>query len=343
MTLRAISQARSLEGPQLEHYPEMHTQSPDEARHRLRSAYGLQDLSVIGGKSEFFAQINHKPIKDISLTYCAFGGTVELEFPQSNFARQLFCFSGNGVVQAGKTAPYLQVDDSLPLPIGQPAKFRYTKDFRQIVLRIGEAALIKKLTALLGSEPSMPIHLDWSQQGGEEKIALRNLVMYLAQEIHPLEKCGVFCPVISELEQAIVTTFLYANGSNYSHLLRANPKDVGPWQVRAVEDYILSNWNEPIDMLQLVKITGASARSIFQAFARTRGYSPKTFLKRTRLTHARSRLQSSDPDTSVTAIALSCGFHNLGHFARDYRAYFGELPSETLAKQRIKRPLRPHI
>jgi transcriptional regulator GlxA family with amidase domain len=32
----------------------------------------------------------------------------------------------------------------------------------------------------------------------------------------------------------------------------------------------------------------------------------------------------------VTGVAFACGFQNLGHFARDYRLRFGELPSETL-------------
>ena len=144
----------------------------------------------------------------------------------------------------------------------------------------------------------------------------------------------MFCPVISEIEQAIVATFLYANHSNYSGPLRADPKDAAPWQVRTVEEYIESNWDQSIDMLQLVKMAGASARSIYQAFERTRGYSPKAFLKQTRLKQACARLQASDLDGSVTAIALACGFNNLGHFARDYRAFFGELPSETLVKQR---------
>jgi AraC-like DNA-binding protein len=341
--MRASSQARSQKGLPLEHYQSMLTQSPDEAKHWLYRAYGVREFSVIGSTSNFFAQSNHKPIRDISLAYCAYGGTVELEFPESKFARQLFPLFGKGFVQVGRSDTRLQIDDSLPLPAGQPIKYRYTEEFQQIVLRVDEIALINKLTALLGSEPGAPIRLDWEQPAGEERMALRNLVMYLVQAIHPLEKCGVFSPVISEIEQTIITTFLYANRSNYSDLLRASPKDAAPWQVRAVEDYILSNWNQPIDMLQLVKITGASARSIFQAFARTRGYSPKVFLKRARLTHARARLQSSSPDTSVTAVALSCGFHNLGHFARDYQAFFGELPSETLAKQRRLRPLRAHI
>ena len=325
---------RPVEVPLLQHYPAVLTQSPDEARHLLHSAYGLRDLTVVGDKSEFFAQTNHKPLKDISFTYCAFGGTVELEFPEASLARQLFCIAGEGVVQFGRTNPYLPIDHSLPIPIGQPAKLRFADQFRQLVLRVDEAALVKKLTALLGREPTAPIEFSWEQPASDDRTRLRELVFYFAREIERLEQCSVFCPVISEIEQAIVTTFLYANHSNYSDPLRADPKDAAPWQVRTVEEYIESNWDQPIDMLQLVKMAGASARSIYQAFERTRGYSPKAFLKQTRLKQARARLQSGDLGISVTAIALSCGFHNLGHFARDYRALFGELPSETLARQR---------
>lgn len=235
-----VSEELPVEVPLLQHYSGILSSSPDEARHLFHSAYGLQDLVAIGDRQEFFAQTNHKPLKDISLTYCAFGGTVELEFPEANLARQLFCLSGNGVAQAGKTPPRLQIDSSLPVPLGQPAKLHYADGFRQIVLRIGGAALVDKVTALLGNEPGAPIRLEWGQTGGYEKTALRDLVMYLAQAIHPLEMCGAQSPVIAELEQAIITTFLYANRSNYSELLRARPKDAAPWQVRAVEDYIAS-------------------------------------------------------------------------------------------------------
>lgn len=342
-TMSAISQLPSLEGPQLEHYPHIATQSPDEAKRLLRETCGLQDFIAHGSESEFFAQVNLKPLTDISLIYAAFGGAVELEFPKATFARQLFRLSGEGVAQAGATLPSLPIDEALPLPTGKSVTLRLSDNCRLIILRIGEAALARKLASLLGREPTEPIQLRWGQSVDSEKLALRSLVMHLVQTIHSLEKCSVLCPVIAELEQSIVTAFLCANSSNYSDLLRAEPEDVGPWQVRAVEDYILSHWNEPIDIHHLAEVTGASARSIFQAFARTRGYSPKAFLKRTRLTHARAKLQASDPKISVTAIALSCGFHNLGRFARDYQTYFGELPSETLAKQRSSRSsLHPH-
>ena len=332
------SSARFPEGTTLEHYSAILTQSPDEATEQYRNAYGLRGLAVTGSKSEFLIRANHKFLTDIALIYSAYGTAVELEFPQAEFARQMFCLSGKGIVRVGKTDTPFFIDKPLALPVGQAVEFCLGENVQQLAVRISKAALVKRLTALLGSEPAGQIQLHWGESGGEEKILLRNLVMYFARSIHSFEKSDAFFPVISELEQAIVTAFLYANEHNYSHLLRADSKDAGPWQVRAVEDYILSHWNEPIDISQLVSITGASARSIFQAFARARGYSPKMFLKRTRLTQARAKLQSGDPNQSVTTTALLCGFHNVGRFASEYRAQFGELPSETLARQRIKRP-----
>lgn len=336
--ISTTSSARSPEGPTLEHYPAILTRSPDEATEQYRSTYGLRELTVSGSESEFWIQANHKFLADIALIYSAYGTAVELEFPQPEFARQMFFLSGKGIVRVGKTDAPVRVDTPLTLPVGQPVTFCLSENVQQLALRINETALVKKLTALLGSEPARQIELHSIESEGREKLLLRNLVMYFARSIHSFEKSDVFLPVISELEQAIVAAFLYANEHNYSHLLRMASKDAGPWQVRAVEDYILSHWNEPIDISKLVEITGASARSIFQAFARARGYSPKVFVKRTRLTQARAKLQSGDPNQSVTTVALLCGFHNVGRFASEYRAQFGELPSETLARRRTRRP-----
>jgi AraC-like DNA-binding protein len=43
-------------------------------------------------------------------------------------------------------------------------------------------------------------------------------------------------------------------------------------------------------------------------------------------------LQATIQGTSVTQVALRCGFQNTGHFAREFRPAFGELPSETLRR-----------
>jgi AraC-like DNA-binding protein len=326
-------------GPQLENYPAIRTQSPDEIEHMMRSVYGARSFAVIGDQSEFFVHSNHKPVNDISLSYYRCGGSVKVDYPEASFVRQSFRISGEGIVLAGRSASELRINCALAFPAHRALKVHYSRAFEHLVLRIEDAALLKKLTALLGREPSAPLQFYPEEPVAEQMIVLRNLVMYLAQEIHALEEYAGASPIISELEQAIITAFLCTNRSNYTGLLRTQPKEVAPWQVRMVEDYILDNWNKPIDILQLVTITGASARSIFRAFARARGYSPMVFLKRTRLAHARTRLQSSGPNTSVSAVAFACGFQNLGNFAHDYYALFGELPSQTLVSTRSVRPI----
>ena len=85
---------------------------------------------------------------------------------------------------------------------------------------------------------------------------------------------------------------------------------------------------QPIDIEALGKGAQVSARSLFRQCRKDRGYSPADFAKRIRLARAREMLEQSS-GTSVIQIALKCGFQNPGHFARDFRIAFGELPSEV--------------
>ena len=53
------------------------------------------------------------------------------------------------------------------------------------------------------------------------------------------------------------------------------------------------------------------------------------FVKNVRLEQANALLATGA--TSVSDVALACGFGNFGHFAY-YRIKFGELPSQTLKR-----------
>lgn len=114
--------------------------------------------------------------------------------------------------------------------------------------------------------------------------------------------------------------------------LRRRPAAIAPWQVRRAEKYIEANWHRPIDAQDLAAATGASERSLFRAFRQARGYSPMEFVKRLRLRQAQRMLKFPEAATTVTTVALACGFGDLGRFSRDYRASFGELPSRALAR-----------
>ena len=111
---------------------------------------------------------------------------------------------------------------------------------------------------------------------------------------------------------------------------RSKP-DRTPRAIRKVLRHIERNWNKPMSVSEIAVEHDVSTRSIHKHFAAI-GTTPMAFIKQIRLERARTSLENATSRTSVTGVAYDCGFTNLGHFARDYRRAFGELPSETLKR-----------
>ena len=109
-------------------------------------------------------------------------------------------------------------------------------------------------------------------------------------------------------------------------------------QVRQVEEYIATHWNAPFDIEEIASLTGMSARSIYRAFKRTRGYSPKAFARQRRLQQARLLLEEDPRDQNVTSVAFACGYTDASHFSREFSKAYGEAPSAILARNRRAAP-----
>ena len=77
-----------------------------------------------------------------------------------------------------------------------------------------------------------------------------------------------------------------------------------------------------------------SERTLHRIFTDIYGVSPKRFLKTRHLFAIHQKLKSAAPGERVSDIATRHGFWDLGYFAQDYKAMFGELPSITLRKTR---------
>jgi len=103
-----------------------------------------------------------------------------------------------------------------------------------------------------------------------------------------------------------------------------------PKVIRDILKYVEKNWNSPIYLEHVARLHGISPRAIQRHFASRGMTSLSKYIKQLRLRHAHQALSDPKPKTSVTGVALYCGFQNPGQFSRDYREAFGELPSETL-------------
>ena len=75
-------------------------------------------------------------------------------------------------------------------------------------------------------------------------------------------------------------------------------------------------------------------RWVRAAFAGAYGVSVSDFFRARALHRAHRALTAADHNsTSVTDVAIACGFWHLGRFSGYYRAHFGELPRRTLHRQ----------
>jgi AraC family ethanolamine operon transcriptional activator len=107
--------------------------------------------------------------------------------------------------------------------------------------------------------------------------------------------------------------------------------------VRRVEEYLDAHRGEAPSIPALCSIAGVSERTLEYAFRELVGVTPVRYLKLRRLNQVRRALRAPEAGArSVTEIALRAGFYDLGRFAGEYRALFGELPSQTLAAGRVR-------
>ena len=101
--------------------------------------------------------------------------------------------------------------------------------------------------------------------------------------------------------------------------------------VTRVTAFLSDNLGEPVKVAELSRMVGVSERTLRAAFHDVIGISPKRYAITQRLHAARQALCSANPETTtVTDVAMTFGFFELGRFAGRYRHIYGEVPSETL-------------
>lgn len=313
----------------LDAYSLVRTSNVGETQVAIAKFYGEHTLRLQPGARGFFAYVNHCALRSIGLSFASYGTEVAQTFPAFDAFAQQFWIRGSAQAVVDGTAVAVTPQQSPVVSPGARLNLTCSGDFEQCVLRIDRHALLKKMAALTGAPPRRGLTFDpMTDLRAPKSQHVRRLFMFLVDQLGGGD--GAIPPLaLAELEQSIMVSFLCGNRHSHSHLLDRTPAGVAPWQVRRVEEYIEANWDQPITVEALAIATGASARSIFHVFKESRGYSPMAFVKQVRLRQARRMLMMPGADTSVTRVAIDCGFTNLGHFAKDYDLMFGELPSVT--------------
>src|SRR5215470_16267589 len=86
-----------------------------------------------------------------------------------------------------------------------------------------------------------------------------------------------------------------------------------------------------VTLADIVAASRVPGRTLFKHFNEYRGVSPMGYVRA-----AWDELRRLEPEQSVMDVATRWGFAHMGRFAVEYRKQFGESPSQTLGKRRLR-------
>jgi AraC-like DNA-binding protein len=317
----------------LHRFPVISTSNPEELRHLAATLLGASQIDL-KCEGPFHVRVNLVQLNETGLAFGATSCHLTAEQLSADFIRLAIAVKGCATTSVGGRTTDINQRQLAITPSGVSSRAVCAPGHGRLTLRLRREALVQKLTTLLGVRPKGELSFEPAIAADEPYAqGLLRLVFFLSQQ---LDSTASKLPsaVCLELEQAIQIAALWASRHSFSHALEREEKKPSCAIVNRLEQYIEANWQEAITVERLVAEAGVSARSVFRAFGLARGYSPMAFAKSVRLRHARMALMSGDPSVSVTGTAFKCNFASPGHFARDYRNAFGELPSQTLSRAR---------
>lgn len=323
----------------LDRFPLINTSVTEEARAALAHIYATPMLELIGREKTLRAIVNHCQLMHIRMSYGSYAANLRMQFPETNFASQIFSIRGKS--EALLDGRSVTIDRDCSVVISPHATLTVTNnaEYERLVLSVDSASLASKLSAITGEAcaASLKFHPVQSYLLPAAK-ALRSHFLFLVESMDtstvPMSNF-----VLAEFEQTLMVMFLHANRHNYSHRLEQTPPDSSSHQVRRAEEYVEANWQQAITLETIAEVAGVSAFSLFRSFKKIRGLSPMEFVSEVRLRHAREQLQRPNAATTVAETAARCGFADLRRFMSDYVRAFGEHPSQTFRHARD--PHRP--
>ncbi len=140
------------------------------------------------------------------------------------------------------------------------------------------------------------------------------------------------CALFAELAKWLISLDLFSTGKTI--------QDNAAFHcVRSAREAFSATPIEKLTISEMCKAAGVGRSQLHENFVEIFKESPWQFILKRRLTSVREHLLSfEEPAASVKDSALAHGFISGGHFAKEYRKLFGELPSQTLKRAQTQVP-----
>jgi AraC-like DNA-binding protein len=311
---------------------------PQEAHSVMASFFEPQFRLDVENRDGFHFRLQHLRCgPGVSVSRLAFHADVFVEIDRVNaYMVQMPLAGRNDLRLGGERGTRHLLNNRLFSVIGPERSLRQRRspDCDMVLVRFSAAHLAGCLAAHVGDGAAGD---DFDQIEFAVEMPVRGLssspwarlTSYLVGELDKASGLLASPLAAAQAGQLLMSSLLLHQPHNYAALVRSPAAQCTPRLVREAEDFLECNAADAITVDDVARHLGISTRSLFAGFRRHLGVTPMRRLKDIRLAHVREDLLAANGD-AVTVVATRWGFTHLGKFSSEYRARYGELPSETL-------------
>lgn len=243
---------------------------------------------------------------------------------------------GRAEISVSGTTHYSDTSAASVPPVDRAFSMVWHEDTPQLVLYVERRALERVAATIAGVARPHRLQLDYTinltTPGGQAFLrGVRSYHSDVNTDIPALAN-----PYVRKLmQEGVMARMLLAATSDGIPALQGGASGRrGESLYGRFQDVLDRHAHEEISVLDIAETLGVSTRTLQVAVHATTGETPFTLLRQAKLRLAHTRLMGTDDrDTTVTDVALACGFSHLGRFATHYHRAFGEYPSDTLRRR----------
>lgn len=216
-----------------------------------------------------------------------------------------------------------------------PQELQIAGNCRKMLVSLSRAAVMEMLEELLQHPASAPLEFaPVIDAASGESASWWRIVRHLFGELQSPDSLYRSQHMAGEIERSLIRGFLLAQPSNYSDELHGAWEGRAPQYLLRARQYIIDTAREDIGLEDIEQAAGVSRFKLYEGFRQHFGATPLAYRKKYRLEQVRKDILRGGAQKYVSGIAMDWGFTHLGRFSIEYRKQFGELPSDTLRRQR---------
>jgi AraC-like DNA-binding protein len=218
--------------------------------------------------------------------------------------------------------------------------FRYESDTEVLKLRFQRSRLESLFGRMSGSMPGTRLHFDAAMSDPGVSARWLALLRFL---LTTLNGGGTHAPSMLELaaiEDLLMLTLLNNQPHNHTDAGARLPEDTASTYYGRADRYIREHLADDIALADIANAAYCSPRSLARAFRQAGQAAPMRYVHQLRLERIHAALLAPASDgATVAQLAFEWGYRHLGEFNRQYRAAFGETPSQTRERRGAAGPI----